>query len=84
MGTSQLDGRPLTLTAFEWRLLSALILRKGTVVPRSELAEQVYEFNAEADFKSLEVIIGRIRRKIGAEMIQTVRNRGYALTDAAP
>jgi DNA-binding response OmpR family regulator len=82
-GGFELDGLPLRLTAFEWRVLSALILRKDSVVERSELLERVYEYDADVDSNSLEVIVGRLRKKIGADMIETVRGRGYCLTDRA-
>lgn len=78
-GAFSLDGEPFRLTAFEARVLSSLILRKNTIVPRMELAEHVYEFDAEVNFQSLEVIIGRIRRKIGNSMIETIRGLGYRL-----
>lgn len=80
LGHFELDGLPLRLTAFEWRVLSALILRKDTVVERRELIERVYEYDADVDSNSLEVIVGRLRRKLGATMIQTVRGRGYCLS----
>jgi two-component system OmpR family response regulator len=80
LGSFELDGLPLRLTAFEWRVLSALMLRKNAVIERSDLLERAYEYNADVDSNSLEVIIGRLRRKIGAEMIETVRGRGYCLT----
>jgi DNA-binding response OmpR family regulator len=79
LGSFELDGLPLRLTAFEHRVLSVLILRKGTVVERGELVERVYEYDADVDSNSLEVIVGRLRRKIGTEMIETVRGRGYSL-----
>ncbi|WP_395396949.1 response regulator transcription factor [Novosphingobium sp. BL-8A] len=79
LGQFELDGLPLRLTAFEWRVLSALMLRKNTVVERRDLINRVYEYDADADSNSLEVIIGRLRRKIGSDMIQTVRGRGYQL-----
>jgi two-component system, OmpR family, response regulator len=79
-GQFELNGAALTLTAFEWRILSALMLRKEIVVPRFDLIERVYEFNADVDSNSIEVIIGRLRRKIGADMIVTVRGHGYKLT----
>ena len=82
-GQFELDGLPLRLTAFEWRVLSALMLRKGVVIDRLDLLERVYETDADPDSNSLEVIIGRLRRKIGATMIETVRGRGYRLTDGA-
>jgi two-component system OmpR family response regulator len=82
-GQFQIDGLPLKLTAFEWRVLSCLMLRKEAVVERLELLERVYEGDADVDSNSLEVIIGRLRRKIGADHIETVRGLGYRLTAAA-
>jgi DNA-binding response OmpR family regulator len=79
LGNFELDGLPLRLTAFEWRVLSTLMLRKDSVVERSELLDRVYEYDADVDSNSLEVIVGRLRRKIGAEMIETIRGRGYSL-----
>ena len=83
IGHFELDGLPLRLTAFEWRVLSTLMLRKEKVIERTELLERVYEYDSDADSNSLEVIVGRLRRKIGAAMIETVRGRGYRLTCAA-
>ncbi|MBC2666319.1 response regulator transcription factor [Novosphingobium flavum] len=80
MGGFEFEGEPLRLTGFEWRVLSTLMLRKELVVSRSELIERVYEFNSDANSNSIEVIIGRLRRKIGACMIETVRGHGYRLT----
>jgi len=80
LGTFELDGLPLKLTALEWRVLSTLMLRKEAVIERAELTERVYEGDAEVDSNSVEVIIGRLRKKIGATMIETVRGRGYRLT----
>ncbi len=82
-GQFELDGLPLKLTAFEWRVLSCLMLRKEVVVERLDLLERVYEGDADVDSNSLEVIVGRLRRKIGAERIETVRGRGYRLTGGA-
>ncbi|AYM65488.1 MULTISPECIES: response regulator transcription factor [Agrobacterium] len=79
LGTFEQNGLPLKLTALEWRVLSCLILRKEVVVDRRELIERVYEGDAEVDSNSIEVIIARLRRKIGAEHIETVRGRGYML-----
>ena len=83
-GQFELDGLPLRLTALEWRVLSALILRKESVIERLDLLDRVYENDADPDSNSLEVIVGRLRRKIGAELIETVRGRGYRLTADAP
>jgi DNA-binding response OmpR family regulator len=78
-GQFELEGLPLKLTAFEWRVLSQLMLHKGVVIERLDLLERVYEGDADVDSNSLEVIIGRLRKKIGAALIETVRGRGYRL-----
>ncbi|GAK72993.1 putative two-component response regulator [Agrobacterium rubi TR3 = NBRC 13261] len=82
LGTFELDGLPLKLTALEWRVLSCLMLRKETIVDRRELNERVYDGDADVDSNSIEVIVARLRKKIGAERIETVRGRGYMLTAA--
>lgn len=83
LGTFELDGLPLKLTALEWRVLSCLMLRKEMIVDRRELTERVYDGDAEVDSNSIEVIIARLRKKLGANSIETVRGRGYMLTSAA-
>lgn len=83
LGVFELDGLPVKLTALEWRVLSALMLCREAVIERGELIERVYEGDADPDSNSIEVIIGRLRRKIGAAMIETVRGRGYRLTAGA-
>ncbi|MET0934968.1 MAG: response regulator transcription factor [Luteibacter sp.] len=83
LGTFELEGLPLKLTALEWRVLSVLMLRKEIVVDRGDLIERVYEGDSEVDSNSVEVIIGRLRKKIGAAMIETVRGRGYRVTAGA-
>ncbi|OQP87242.1 DNA-binding response regulator [Rhizobium rhizosphaerae] len=83
LGTFERDGLPLKLTALEWRVLSCLMLRKEIVIDRRELMERVYDGDAEVDSNSLEVIVARLRRKIGADHIETVRGRGYRLTAGA-
>ena len=80
-GQVELDGLPLRLTALEWRVLSTLMLRKGVVIDRLDLLDHVYEGDADPDSNSLEVIVGRLRRKIGAELIETVRGRGYRMVE---
>ncbi len=84
LGTFTLDGLPLRLTALEWRVLSCLTLRIEHVVTRPDLFERVYDGDAEVDSNSVEVIIARLRRKVGHGLIETVRGRGYRLTAGAP
>ncbi|WP_425067021.1 response regulator [Reyranella sp.] len=83
-GVFELDGLPLKLTALEWRVLECLILRKGVVVERGDLTEKVYQGDVGTDSNSLEVIVARLRRKIGRDAIETVRGRGYRLTPSGP
>lgn len=78
-GVFELNGLPLKLTALEWRVLQGLMMRKDAVFDRIALMESVYEGDAGADSNSLEVIVGRLRRKIGHDLIETVRGRGYRL-----
>lgn len=80
-GQVELDGLPLRLTALEWRVLTTLMLRKGVVVDRLDLLDHVYEGDADPDSNSLEVIVGRLRKKVGAERIETVRGRGYRVVE---
>ncbi len=79
-GVFELNGLPIRLTALEWRVLACLALRHDVVVERSELNEKVYDGDAEVDSNSLEVIVARLRRKIGHGMIETIRGRGYRLS----
>jgi two-component system OmpR family response regulator len=83
-GAITLDGLPLRLTDFEARVLRHLILHKGRVVGRAELVEHVYDGEPDRDFRSLEVLIGRIRRKIGESRIETQRGAGYRLLPGDP
>ena len=83
IGAFELDGLPLRLTALEWRVLQSLMLRKDVIVDRLDLMERVYEGDAEVDSNSLEVIVARLRRKIGKDLIETERGRGYRLVTPA-
>lgn len=73
------DGMPLKLTPFECRILGYFMHRPGYVVSRSELSEHVYDRNADRDYNSLEVVIGRLRKKLTTANIETVRGEGYRL-----
>lgn len=74
-----LNGQPLTLTAQEQRILAYLLQRKECIVSRSELSEHVYARDLDPDSNTLDVLIGRIRRKLGVPLIHTERGRGYCL-----
>ncbi len=75
-------GRLLKLTALEYRLLAYLAHHQGRVVSRTELTEHLYEHDADRDSNTIEVFIGRLRRKLGVELIQTIRGLGYHLAPA--
>jgi two-component system, OmpR family, response regulator len=75
-----LDGLPLKLTAFEGRMLTYLIHHAERPITRTELSEHLYDHDTDRDFNSIEVIIGRLRRKIGRDMIETIRGQGYRLS----
>lgn len=81
LGIVTRDGLPLKLTAFEQRILAYLIHHKRRVVSRTELADHLYDANADRDFKSIEVVIGRLRKKVGDGVIETRRGEGYLLND---
>jgi len=84
----ELHGEPVELTSFEYRLLEYLVLRAGQVVSRSELIDRLYDQDYERDSNTIEVFVGRLRRKLDPEgvlkPIETLRGRGYrfALTPA--
>lgn len=72
-------GSEVPLTAREWALLDLLIARKGRVVSRLEILESLWGADSPAAAASLEVIIGRVRKKLGAAVVRTVRGEGYAI-----
>lgn len=78
-GRASLGGQPLDLTAQEWRLLGYLAHHAGRIVSRSELRDHVWERDLDPDSNVIDVVIARLRRKIGSERIETLRGRGYRL-----
>lgn len=78
-GEFRLGGQPLKLTAFEHRILAKLFQYQGSVVSRDRLFDSIYGENDLAPENSLEVLIGRIRRKIGSDKLSTLRGHGYSL-----
>ena len=74
------DGSAVKLTSLEFRLLSYLMMHKGRVVSRTELVEHLYDQDFDRDSNTIEVFVGRIRKKLGVDIIQTVRGLGYLLT----
>lgn len=73
------DGILVKLTSHEYRLLAYLMHHEGRVVSRTELVEHLYEQDFDRDSNTIEVFVGRLRKKIPADMIKTVRGLGYCL-----
>lgn len=81
--TASQDGRPLSLSQLEFRLLNYLAHQKDRAVPAGELADHLYGTIEADDTNAIEQLIVRLRRKIGSHAIQTKRGFGYQLTGAA-
>jgi two-component system, OmpR family, response regulator len=77
--TVSAGGEPIDLTPLELTLLSCFLLRPGEVISASDLIDQVYGHDNEKDANVLEALLGRLRRKIGSDVIATRRGQGYFL-----
>jgi two-component system, OmpR family, response regulator PhoP len=81
---ARLDGEPLDLTAFEYRVLEYLVRERARVVTKQELSDYLYPHDEDRDSNVLEVLIGRLRRKLDPQgtlaPIETLRGRGYRFT----
>lgn len=75
------DGLALQLTSHEFKLLSLLMQRKGEVLSRTELSEHIYPHDSDRDSNTIEVFVARLRKKLPAGSIETVRGLGYRLID---
>lgn len=73
------DGRPVTLTAREWALFEAFLSRPGQLLSKAQLEDKLYAFGAEIESNTIEVHVSRLRKKLGAEVIETERGLGYRL-----
>ncbi|MEL7542681.1 MAG: response regulator transcription factor [Pseudomonadota bacterium] len=80
MARLTVDGATVKLTSHEYRLLSYLMHHEGRVVSRTELVEHMYEQDFDRDSNTIEVFVGRLRKKIPGDMIKTVRGLGYCLS----
>ncbi|PZQ16961.1 MAG: DNA-binding response regulator [Ancylobacter novellus] len=78
-GRVTVDGAAIKLTSHEYRLLSYLMHHQGRVVSRTELVEHLYDQDFDRDSNTIEVFVGRLRKKLGPDVIQTVRGLGYLL-----
>ena len=82
-GRVSVDGNPVKLTSHEYRLLSYLMHHAGRVISRGELTEHLYDQDFDRDSNTIEVFVGRLRRKLGVDVIQTVRGLGYLVEPGA-
>ena len=80
--TVSCKGKPVVLTAREWALLDALISRSGRVVSKPDLDALLTGFAGEAASNSLEVHVFNLRRKLGRDIVQTVRGLGYRIASS--
>lgn len=75
--------RPVQLTPLEYRLVAYLAHHPDRVITQTELSEHLYAYDGEKDSNAVEVLVGRVRRKLGADLIETRRGFGYLMTSQA-
>tara|TARA_R110000868_G_scaffold58122_1_gene179256 strand:- start:37718 stop:38377 length:660 start_codon:yes stop_codon:yes gene_type:complete len=75
--TILLNGKQIDLTSREWALFDQMLRRPGATLSKAQLEEALYEFGAEIESNTVEVYISRLRRKLGKDLIKTVRGVGY-------
>jgi two-component system OmpR family response regulator len=78
------NGQAVRLTALEYGMLAYLALHAGRPISKTELTEHLYAQDFDRDSNTLEVIVARLRRKLGDQLIETVRGQGYRLIPASP
>jgi len=76
-GRVHVDGEAIKLTSHEYRLLAYLMHHTGRIVSRTEIVEHLYDQDFDRDSNTVEVFVGRLRKKLGVDIIQTVRGLGY-------
>jgi two-component system, OmpR family, response regulator len=73
------NGKPVQLTAREWALFEAFLARPGQLLSKAQLEEKLYAFDTEIESNTIEVHVSRLRKKLGADIIETERGLGYRL-----
>nr|WP_298681876.1 response regulator transcription factor [uncultured Dongia sp.] len=73
------DGNPIIMTPLEYRLAAYLMMRRGAVISKTEITEHIYDQNFDRDSNVVEVLINRLRKKLGTDAIETRRGQGYVL-----
>lgn len=82
LGRATVNGVPVDLTSQEVAVLSYLVHNAGRLISRTELSEHIYEYDGDRDSNTIAVFINRLRKKLGPELIQTMRGRGYMIDQA--
>ncbi len=77
------EGNPLKLTSHEYKVLEYLMHHRGKVISRTELTEHLYDQDFDRDSNTIEVFVGRLRKKLGVDVIETVRGLGYRIDASA-
>ncbi|MGV8855322.1 MAG: response regulator transcription factor [Devosia sp.] len=80
-GKVTVDGQSIKLTSHELRLLTYLMHHKGKVISRTELTEHLYDQDFDRDSNTIEVFVGRLRKKLPEDCIETVRGLGYKISE---
>jgi two-component system OmpR family response regulator len=80
---AMVDGHALALTSHEYRVLAYLMHHRDEIVSRTDLIEHIYAQDFDRDSNTVEVFIGRLRKKLPPGLIETVRGLGYRLTNPA-
>ena len=80
-GKVTVDGQAIKLTSHEMRLLSYLMHHKGKVISRTELTEHIYDQDFDRDSNTIEVFVGRLRKKLGVDVLHTIRGMGYCVSE---
>lgn len=79
----KVSGVPINLTAQEIAVLSYLFHNSGRLVSRTELSQHIYQYDGDRDSNTIAVFVNRLRNKLGSDLIETVRGRGYVIKAAA-
>lgn len=82
LGRASVNGVPVDLTSQEAAVLSYLVHNAGRLISRTELSEHIYEYDGDRDSNTIAVFINRLRKKLGPDLIQTMRGRGYMIDQA--
>jgi two-component system OmpR family response regulator len=77
--TIERAGQKIDLTAREWAVFEAFLQRPSALLSKSQLEERLYEFGAEIESNTIEVYVSRLRKKLGPDIVETVRGMGYRL-----